>query len=294
MSDIKGSIIIPTKDKLSRLFLVLKALEDQVNNNVEVIVVFDGCRPETVEKFNKIRFSYTPDTIVSEENIGRAAARNLGLSKASGEIIIFLDDDRIPCSDFVSRHLNGHREKCVLLGERKEVFYTEEEINELLKDYLFSNNFDILMAHAGNDSSFNLFNKFALTNSKCSLRWVPFYTGNVSIEKQDLEAVGMFDEKYTGWGYEDTDLGYRLCKYDLKFIKDSLLINYHLVHKENRKSRRNDELKNEKYFLEKYDYQPELVITIYLLKFLRKFAIIKHIGKTLLYRNPKYRSIIRV
>ncbi|HEX3046581.1 MAG TPA: glycosyltransferase family A protein [Bacillota bacterium] len=75
MSIIKGSIIIPTKDKITRLQLILTALSSQVNENIEVIVVLDGCQPEIILEFDRLELSYHPKKIVSKQNVGRAAAR---------------------------------------------------------------------------------------------------------------------------------------------------------------------------------------------------------------------------
>ena len=60
----KASIIIPTKDKLSRLRLTLRGLERQMTNEVEVIVVFDGCQPEMIDQFKELQFSFEPISII--------------------------------------------------------------------------------------------------------------------------------------------------------------------------------------------------------------------------------------
>ena len=50
----KASIIIPTKDKLTRLKLTLQGLEGQIGNEVEVIIVFDGCHPDMIAEFQRL------------------------------------------------------------------------------------------------------------------------------------------------------------------------------------------------------------------------------------------------
>ena len=104
----KVSIVIPTYNKLMRLRLALKSLEPQVDKDVEVIVVFDGCDKEVIEDFHKLTFSYKPIEIINEKNIGRARARNEGIKAATGEIVIFLDDDRLVNPEYIKAHRRLH------------------------------------------------------------------------------------------------------------------------------------------------------------------------------------------
>jgi GT2 family glycosyltransferase len=253
MAEMIGSIIIPTKDKTSRLKLVLQALESQVGSDIEVIVVFDGCEENTLEEFQKITFCFEPVLIISQQNIGRAAARNLGISRASGKIIIFLDDDRIPAPDLVEKHMEKHYTDIVVLGKRKELFYTEEEILLLSQNDTVRKNFSAIIKHATSEVTASpLLHKVVTLHPKSPLRWVPFFTGNVSVAKQDLERVGMFDPEYCGWGFEDVDLGYRLYQVGLPFIYDTTIVNYHLSHRNGMKQLQAEARRNQDYFYSKY------------------------------------------
>ncbi|NBI28186.1 glycosyltransferase family 2 protein [Chengkuizengella marina] len=247
----KASIVIPTKDKLYRLRLVLQALEKQINDDVEVIIVFDGCNEDTLDQFNKTCFSFSPIPIVCEHNVGRAAARNLGIQRASGDIIIFVDDDRVPDQDFVNKHIYGHQnEKCVLLGERKDVFMLESEIKDLFDQGLLRDDIQILKSKVTKKQ----LQKGVSIHHINMLNWLSFYTGNVSIKKKYLEQIGFFDEKFKGWGHEDLDLGIRLSNIGLKFKKDNSLVNYHLLHDSNFnvKEKVEQSNKNLKYMIRKY------------------------------------------
>jgi glycosyltransferase involved in cell wall biosynthesis len=265
MSKIKASVIIPTKDKINRLILILRCLANQINQEVEVIVVFDGCSPGVIAKCDSISLSYQPRKIVSAQNVGRAAARNLGLHAASGEIIIFLDDDRIPAPDFLAKHLVGHRKRCVLIGERKQVKLPEEEIERIALDSRQPNFQDIYQrAYV---EFFNVMTKKILLSPHSNFRWLGLATGNVSMAREDLLKVGGFDEGFTGWGYEDIELGYRLFRDGIPFIKDSSIINYHLMH-EYPQDKNHEEFKNIQYFMKKIgtDFIPMTILTLLLLR----------------------------
>jgi glycosyltransferase involved in cell wall biosynthesis len=252
MDECKASIIIPTKDKLSRLRLILKFLENQITDGIEVIIVFDGCHPQTVSGFENYRFSFNPLKIINITNIGRSAARNLGIKLASGKIIIFLDDDRIPCADFVQKHLAGQQEPCILLGGRNNVSMTEKEIESLF----FSSTIDLNYQEINNRANIageltpKIRRRF-LFRLDGPLRWMNFFTGNVSIPRKDFIETGGFDENFRGWGHEDLELGYRLCKQGLHFKKDTGIETYHLVHSVNMKDKFNESRRNLKYMIQK-------------------------------------------
>ena len=55
-----------------------------------------------------------------------------------------------------------------------------------------------------------------------------FYTANISIKSAFLGSE-RFDERFHGWGFEDTGLGYRLTKkgMELKYFPEALVHHYH-------------------------------------------------------------------
>ncbi len=249
----KASIVIPTKDKLSRLCLVLKALEGQVDDTVEVIIVFDGCSKETLKNFEKIRLSYTPIKVIQEQNVGRAKARNSGIVKASGSVVIFLDDDRIPSPDFVCKHIKSHQKgRYAIVGERSEVNYPEEILDEFYTNGFTDSDYSRIEKDSVSER-FNFIKKTARIILGQRIESVTFSTGNSSVQRQDLLDVGMFDENFTGWGLEDTELGYRLYKSGVKIKRKYSITNYHLVHPVNNIQQNNENRRNFYYFISKMD-----------------------------------------
>lgn len=249
----KASIVINTKDRMSRLRVVLKALEGQVDDTLEVIVVFDGCEPKTLEEFSKYKFSFNPIPVIIENNVGCAAARNRGMERASGDIILFLDDDRIPSSDYVRKHIEAHQHRGVVLGERRDVVLSEDEIDSLFTKQLVKTNFDHSIAnksHKAFDSYETPFRRFMFWLPYNPFIWVLFYTGSVSVKKTDVELVGGFDEQFKGWGGEDIEWGYRFRKSGVPFIKTSIK-SYHLTHDYDQNKRLQEAKKNNAYFYKK-------------------------------------------
>lgn len=247
----KVSVVIPTKDKLSRLRLILKALEPQVSQEVEVIIVFDGCNRDTLRGFQEIQLCYSPVTIEHEQNLGRSRARNSGICKATGEIVIFLDDDRIPGLGFVEKHVKRHEKGgCAVIGERKELSYPEEMLKKLYYSGFTSAIFTRIEQDASKESN-GLIKRIGRRIFGELLECVTFTTGNSSVLKLDLLKVGMFDENFSGWGVEDMDLGYRLIKSGVKIIRDYSIANYHLIHPIDRAKQNEEYWRNLNYFLNK-------------------------------------------
>lgn len=274
---IKVSIIIPTKDKLTRLRLVLKALENQVDDSIEVIVIFDGNSSETMAKFYKLNFGFQLCIIILDKNIGRSAARNRGLNQANGERIIFMDDDVIPGNDFVAKHLSVDNQRWVLMGTTRDTFLSETEIEELYFGEKIWGDLSFL-----NEKS-RLIHKplfmntlFKIFGNNFPLKWLLFFTNNGSVNKKDLLAGGGFDENFKGWGHEDIELGYRLQKQGLHFQKDSSIVGYHLAHGDSYHQKLNESILNLKHFLKKHR---EIVVQAWI-----RLLILKENILILLYR----------
>lgn len=97
MNDIYLSIIVPvynTEKYLNRCIdSIIQAIK-LVKDKVEIIIINDGSKgnaDEIIESYVK----NFPDTIVyiKQENKGRGATRNVGISKARGKYISFIDSD---------------------------------------------------------------------------------------------------------------------------------------------------------------------------------------------------------
>ncbi len=249
----KCSIIIPTKDKFTRLNLTLRCLECQVDENVEVIVVFDGCNEQTLKDFENASWSFQPIPVIAKENVGRAAARNLGLEIATGDVVIFLDDDRLVEPNFIKRHMAHHTgdKPVVVLGERMDSKNTEQELTEMMVRGSAKDALKQVRRTSKKEFYYNI-KKWFVKNPMNSLRFIAFITGNVSIERSAVEKIKGFDNNFKGWGYEDTDLGYRLEKLGIEYVQDNKIICYHLLHAHNKASKSKEELQNLTYLKSKF------------------------------------------
>lgn len=105
-----ASIIIPTRNRAAYLRQALDSVYAQSHRDFEVIVIDDGSQDETqaVVKLYDDRLRY-----FTQPHAGVSAARNLGIRKAKGEFVAFLDDDDLFAPQKLQRciaYLQSHPE----------------------------------------------------------------------------------------------------------------------------------------------------------------------------------------
>lgn len=90
------SVVIPTHKRFEELFRAIDSVLKQTYSNIEIIVVDDNSQDKELrerikEKIKK--YSENIQYIENETNLGGAKSRNVGIEKAKGKYISFLDDD---------------------------------------------------------------------------------------------------------------------------------------------------------------------------------------------------------
>lgn len=89
----KLSIIIPTYNEEGFLLSCLHSLEKQSFEDFEVIVVDDGSTDNTLSTLSSFNTKRYLLTVLNQKHSGAGSGRNLGASKAKGEILVFVDAD---------------------------------------------------------------------------------------------------------------------------------------------------------------------------------------------------------
>ncbi len=206
------SIIIPTYNRLGSLKRVLNGLEQQTGidlSALEVIVVSDGSTDGTEAYLQTLETPLRLKPIL-QENAGAAAARNAGLFAASGDLIMFLDDDVMPTPYLLAEHIRTHQESTIPIA--------------VLGPMLTPTDFEmapwVQWEQAMLDKQYLAMNHGA---------WEPsarqFFTGNTSIARQQLLAQGGFDTQFKR--AEDVELAYRLADAGIKFVFNENAVGYH-------------------------------------------------------------------
>lgn len=100
-----ASIIIPTCNRPDDLARCLRALASQLEQQSCEVIVSDDSRDERTREMLKKDFPAVK--IASGPRCGPGANRNAGARLASGEWLIFIDDDVIPEPGFLSAYLSA-------------------------------------------------------------------------------------------------------------------------------------------------------------------------------------------
>jgi glycosyltransferase involved in cell wall biosynthesis len=163
--------------------------------SIEIIVVVDGSTDGTPKALARIDCPF-PMRVVEQDNCGLAAARNRGAAEASGDILLFLDDDMVCEPDLVQQHA---RFRCqgadAVTGE---IPIHPDSMPGFITDRLAMG---ASWKRGQKPSAFHV------------------YGGHLSIRKSVFEQVGGFDEDLhaRGYGGEDLDFGIRLVnRFDVR------------------------------------------------------------------------------
>ncbi len=195
------SLVIPTHNRCDSLRMVLTALTRQTISaeHFEVLVICDGCTDGTAPMCQALKVPYRLRVLEQTPNQGPAAARNRGVREAAAPIILFLDDDVVPEATLIAEHLRTQQqdERAVVIGPLlappgfRLNPWTRWEETMLHKQY----------------------------QDMAAGKWEPtprqFYTGNSSVRRDSILAVGGFDPQFRR--AEDVELAYRLRQQGLRF-----------------------------------------------------------------------------
>lgn len=96
----KLSIIIAYYKTYDYVTKILDTLIPQLNKDVEVILVDDGCNEKRLDKYKEINIIHL------KENKGGASAMNVGIMNSKGKYIGFIDSDDMISDDYVDTLLN--------------------------------------------------------------------------------------------------------------------------------------------------------------------------------------------
>lgn len=113
MSEKQLSIVIPVYNVELYLEKCLNSVLEQLNSSIEIILVNDGSKDDSLEICKKYQRLYSDIKLINQENAGLSAARNTGIRNSCGEYILFLDSD-----DFLSE--NCLMDLLELLNDKKD------------------------------------------------------------------------------------------------------------------------------------------------------------------------------
>lgn len=95
------TIVVPCYNVERYLRKCLDSIVGQIYPNLDVILVNDGSKDNTLKICNEYSSRYPYISVINQENKGLSAARNIAIENAKGEYITFIDSDDYVSSDYV-------------------------------------------------------------------------------------------------------------------------------------------------------------------------------------------------
>lgn len=253
------AVIVTTYNRPDALAWVLAALSKQTRPADQIVIADDGSGHETsdlIKVWKQFYDEHRPQTQLlhawqPDDGFRAARARNQAVDLARQEgkpdVLVFLDGDCVVPKDFIKNHLTLLvRGKMVAGGrglltqrftgtlEKLPPSCSEESIDQALKP--FSSPYWLWLSKRC-DRYFSMqSNVVSFWNGLRDLRGLDdslVRTCNLSLWRDDYDAVNGFNESFVGWGLEDTDLAVRLIKRGVRVRTGRFATNvFHLWHPE--------------------------------------------------------------
>lgn len=205
------SIIVATYNRPNSLRLCLEGFARQTDTDFEMIIADDGSDPDTpamVEEFR--RQAPFPIIFVTQSHtiFHKTRVVNKAFFRSSSDNLLFCDGDCVPFHDFVAIHKESLKPGCFCVGgylhltvpqsRRVTVDMIQQRGHETLADAR-------VYRRLRRNHRKNLF--YGLLRTKNRPR---IMGGNFSVTRADFVRVNGFDERYKGFGAEDSDIRNRL------------------------------------------------------------------------------------
>jgi glycosyltransferase involved in cell wall biosynthesis len=224
------ALIINTYDQPDYLRRVLRGVSGQSSMPAEVLLADDGSDERTARIFKDWAATQSgrcEHIWQQHEGFRRSRILNEAIAQARADYVVFLDGDTVPHPRFIADHqelampqrfVQGHR---ALIGRTAARTFGEAELRKERRQALLSGNL------SGWKHAFRW--PVPLRRIRRDLRGVRGC--NLGIWREHLAKVNGYNEEFTGWGREDSELAVRLMNNGvLRLDVRGWALCYHLWH----------------------------------------------------------------
>ena len=160
----------------------------------EIIVVDDASTDDSIDL---IRKNFPKVKIIENlKNLGFAKSVNLGVENASGDLVLFLNTDVSPRTNFLKSAIK---------------YYQQTNLFAVgFADYSHEDGKIVVRGRGGANFQKGFVKHFALKPTSGETFWVS--GGSALIDKKKFQKIGGFDSVYAPFYWEDIDIGFRARK----------------------------------------------------------------------------------
>jgi GT2 family glycosyltransferase len=210
------SIILLTYNSATHLVRCLDSLKHQTYQNYEIILIDNASKDKSLEIAKKYQGQLNLQIIQQKQNIGFAAANNLGAKMAQGEWLVLLNADAFPEPDWLEK---------LLLAAEKYPEYSAFSSRQLSADQpeILDGAGDAYHINGMAWRRYRGYPALKYGQQTCEV-FTPCAAAAMYRRDAFLEAGG-FDEDYFAY-YEDVDLGFRLrlLGYRTLYVSDAIVL----------------------------------------------------------------------
>lgn len=195
------SIIIPSRNSEKTISTTIKSLLNQDYSGKYEIIVVDRSTDKTPEIVSKF-----PLKLIKQKSVGISAARNLGVKKAKGKIVVFIDSDCIAPKNWLGNLLKPLSDKNVVAVSGTYKTKNTESIIARFTGYEIESRHEKMK----------------------NLETIDFVGGfNCAFKKNIFLRIGGFDTSFAQ--SEDGELSYRIAEKGnkIKFNPSAYVYHYH-------------------------------------------------------------------
>ena len=271
----RASVIVCTRNRGDSIEPTFAALSQLENADYEALTV-DNSAGEQQEKTASLAAKYRIKYIF-EPRRGLNVARNTGIRNASGDILIFTDDDCLPEKNWLSVTLPNFSDSSVWACTSRIVQHTREGAADLFEEVagqdLGETGRVFFPADVHFDAGFILGNvtKVFRKHMKSSAP-VPFGVGHgsgMAFRKEVFQKIGLFDERFGSGakmgGCDDIEMLYRTLKsgHNVVYEPEAIVRHKHRFAAEDVYHTRYDYSRSAAIFLRQYRKDPIMFIMFY-------------------------------
>ena len=167
-------------------------IAQEYGNTVKIYLINDGSTDNTPNILESFSNNTNITVILHEQNRGLSTARNAGINAGRGEVICFLDSDMVVKQNWIESHILVLSEKGII-GVIGDIKLPETEVANPLDKYLYDKRRGARQI-----------------GEKGPIKFTYFLFSNTSIKRIVFQKIDLFDEIFSSYGGEDTDLAIRL------------------------------------------------------------------------------------
>ncbi len=120
------SVILPVYNASNQILKTISSVLNQTERDLELILIDDGSTDDSLALMLSFASQDERIKLVSQENKGVSAARNLGLGLARGALVAFIDSDDLWASDKLAVHRELHQQNSKAAASYAKVAFIDQ------------------------------------------------------------------------------------------------------------------------------------------------------------------------